>query len=157
MLSRNIKHYLVLFKLLLLLTFSKDMLIACDNLDSTEVLLEIKELPQNGSQYELIAEQGQILVLKIRGNPTTGYLWSLENYDSLNKEVLKPLNIEAGGRSRDYIVDPHRPGFVGVPGYYYFKFQALETLNEPVVLRFVHKRPWSNEDSRTISVKVNIN
>jgi predicted secreted protein len=153
---KNKKQILLFLAALLFLTLSKDGIINCQGVDSSAALLEIRNLPDNNSIFEVVAKAGQQIVLKIRANPTTGYFWVLGNIESLNEEVLKPLNINVGGRSSDYVVDSHKPGFVGVPGYYYFKFEALKAVNAPVELIFIHKRPWSDEDSRTAFVRVTI-
>jgi predicted secreted protein len=99
---------------------------------------------------------GKVLIVKIRGNPTTGYGWYLENVGLLNNAQLEPLNLNEYHSSDDYITDEHEPGMVGVPGSYYFKFKAHVALADPIELKFSHKRPWEDQPLRTASVLVTI-
>jgi predicted secreted protein len=101
------------------------------------------------------AHINQILQVKIRGNPTTGYGWFIINLSNLDQKVLKPLNLNEYNSTDDYITDTHPPGFVGVPGYYYFKFLPINISNG-TLLTFVNKRPWEETDERTVNLTVKI-
>merc|ERR1712151_1006830 len=63
---------------------------------------------------------GQKFVLKVAGNPTTGYGWFLGKDNS--NDNLKCLNLDKYNSSEDYVVNQHPEGMMGVGGVYYFIF-----------------------------------
>ena len=80
----------------------------------------------------------------------------MDNRQNLDTSVIKLLNLDEHGSAIDYQTDPHPPGFVGVPGSYYFKFQPVKA-NSRVDLNFVNKRPWMpDEDVKRAIVKIKI-
>jgi predicted secreted protein len=103
--------------------------------------------------WNISAKMGSTFTIKIRGNPTTGYSWFLENRTNLNTSLIQALNLSEHG-SADYVTDPSEPGMVGVGGYYYFRFSALAAGDAQLV--FVHKRPWETSPLKTVTVNVSI-
>jgi predicted secreted protein len=98
-----------------------------------------------------------MLVITMRGNPTTGYGWYLKNANELNEDVLIPKNLNEHNTAKDYVTDEHPEGMVGVGGSYKFKFLCNKASEENVDLVFEYKRPWEkNEALRTVTVKVNL-
>lgn len=136
--------------ILFLITFS--MLSACILCDYLNVPDDrIFSLDQEDSPH-FTAKTNEEFILKVRGNPTTGYSWYLsKNSDEKN---LKCLNLNKYNSSENYVVDKHPPGFVGVGGTFYFKFQGVKEGNYDVIL--VKKRPWEPEPIQTKTVKVEI-
>lgn len=124
--------------------------------EANAVVVEIPKSVSNNQEYSKEVSTSQVLIVKIQGNPTTGYGWYLDNQENLDTSVIKPLNLDEHGSTRDYQTDPHPPGFVGVPGSYFFKFQPLKA-GANVNLKFIHKRPWMpNEDIKKATVNINI-
>ena len=73
---------------------------------------------------------GDLLIVELRGNPTTGYAW--QRIDSLNQAVLEPLGEE------EYT--PDEPELVGSGGLWRFRFRAVHTGSTP--LEYVYRRSW---------------
>ena len=74
-----------------------------------------------------------IVVLKIKSNPTTGYSWFLNHYDS---ELLTPI-------SQEYI--PSKSELVGAGGYVEWKFKVNEkafTVPQLTKISLEYIRPW---------------
>jgi predicted secreted protein len=113
------------------------------------------ELPNKTGSFPTTVSLNQILVVKIRGNPTTGYGWYLENADTLDRSILNPTNLNEYNSCKDYITDNHPQGYVGVGGYYYFKFKPLKETNS-ITLIFNNKRPWENKAVRTVELLVTV-
>jgi len=91
-------------------------------------------------------------ILKVNGNPTTGYSWYLSaNSDEIN---LKCLNLNKWKSSENYVVDKHETGFVGVGGTYYFKFQGVKEGTYDMTL--IKKRAWEPEAIQTKNIQVEI-
>lgn len=116
---------------------------------------EIFSLETGSNTLEVSPQEGQTFTIKIRGNPTTGYTWFLDNRDNLDNSAIKALNLNEFGSSRNYKTDEHPEGMVGVGGYYFFTFKALKK-GASVDLVFIHKRPWESGHVRKVTVKVNI-
>ncbi len=98
--------------------------------------------------------KGGELIVKIKGNPTTGYGWYLSNADQL-KSVVQATNLNAMGSSTNYVQDPAPAGFMGVGGTYLFRFNAL-TAADNVNLNFVYRRSWENTPIRELTVALKI-
>jgi predicted secreted protein len=84
---------------------------------------------------------GDILIVQLQGNPTTGYEW--KQTDSLIPAVLEPLGYE-------YI--PDHPELVGSGGRWRFRFKAVHEGSTP--LTFEYRRPWEAEILYTFSITV---
>lgn len=101
---------------------------------------------------EFTVKTNEEFIMKVSGNPTTGYSWYLtSNSDESN---LKCLNLNKWKSSENYVVHQHEPGFVGVGGTYYFKFQGIK--EGLYVVTLVKKRIWEQEDIQTKNIKVEI-
>ena len=121
-----------------------------------ENILEIPSNAQSNQGFNTSISKNQILVVKLSGNPTTGYSWYLSNRQNLDLGQLKPININQYGSSDDYQVDAHEPGMVGVGGKFYFKFQPIKS-GVKVELIFIYQRSWMpGENTKTVRVTVDI-
>ena len=112
-----------------------------------------KTLREN-TVLSITAEQHKDFIIKVRGNPTTGYSIRLKNEVSqlTATNVVKATNLNANGGTDDYIVDNHENGMVGVPGFYYFKFRTENEGQE--TLLFSNERVWDTSDA--VELKVNL-
>jgi inhibitor of cysteine peptidase len=106
--------------------------------DSVEV-----DVDNDGGQVEL--ELGQILVVTLESNPSTGYCWELpEN----NESILEQL-----GEAEFISSDTSEPPPVGAGGWEIFRFTATGT--GQVTLNLVYHRPWEDvEPLKTFSIQV---
>jgi predicted secreted protein len=90
-----------------------------------------------------MVDLGDVLIVELRGNPTTGYEW--RQTDSLNQAVLEP-------RGYEYI--PERPEIVGSGGLWRFRFKAVHTGSTPLELEY--RRSWEEAPIETFSVIVTV-
>lgn len=89
-------------------------------------------------------------IIKLKSNPTTGYIWSLHNYD---RSLLASVKHEFHAPKTD---------LVGAPGYELWTFHVKPAaFVKPVrtVVSFVYARPWEKSqpaDSATFVVKTHL-
>jgi inhibitor of cysteine peptidase len=91
--------------------------------------------PHNGGNYTI--SQGEELVIRLPGNPTTGYLWEVFSYDS-NMLRLKAESV--------FVADADR---TGAGGQTIFQFVPCEI--GPTRLKLIYRRPWEKD---TLPVQV---
>lgn len=75
---------------------------------------------------------GQTLSISLGSNSTTGYQWSVSDFDEAILTPQEPFGQE--------MVDDHAPGMVGVGGATRWRFTAARP--GTVILRFGYSRPW---------------
>jgi len=100
-----------------------------------------------------VSKNGELIV-KLKGNPTTGYGWYLSNASQLSN-ALQATNLNAMGSTTSYVQNPAPAGYVGVGGTFIFRFNALAAADN-VNLDFVLKRPWETTLANKITVTVKI-
>lgn len=83
----------------------------------------------NGKTVKLAV--GKPLVIRLPGNPTTGYSWRTAK--------ITGEAVAAAGDPK-YQVDAHAPGMVGVGGTFTFTFNAAKQGKAVINLEYV--RPW---------------
>jgi len=96
------------------------------------------------SQVEL--EQGQVLVVTLESNPTTGYGWEVaENQESILEQI---------GEAEFKQSDTGGPPLVGAGGWEIFRFKAISA--GQMTLQLVYRRPWEEgvEPLKTFSLQV---
>ena len=97
-----------------------------------------------GSQVEL--EQGQILVVTLESNPTTGYRWEqAENQESILQQM---------GEAEFKPSETGEPPLVGAGGWEIFRFKAISA--GQMTLQLVYHRSWEEgvEPLKTFSLQV---
>ena len=97
-----------------------------------------------GSQVEL--EQGQILIVTLESNPTTGYRWEVvETQDSI---------LEQMGEAEFKPSETGEPPLVGAGGWEIFRFKAIGAAQ--MTLQLVYHRPWEEgvEHLKTFTLQV---
>jgi inhibitor of cysteine peptidase len=98
----------------------------------------------NGGQVEL--EQGQILIVTLQSNPTTGYQWEVvENQESI---------LEQSGEAQFKPSDEGEPPMVGTGGWEIFRFKAISA--GQMTLKLIYHRSWEEgvEPANTFSLDV---
>jgi len=101
----------------------------------------------NGTQVTL--EQGQILVVTLESNPSTGYSWAVvENQDYILEQV---------GESEFVQPEQSDPPMVGAGGWEVFRLKAISPGQE--TLELVYRRAWETdaEPANTFSIDVVVN
>jgi inhibitor of cysteine peptidase len=110
---------------------------------SEEVNLSAKD---NGGLVEVDA--GQILVLTLESNPTTGFRWEVVGE---KEAVLQPTGDAEFKLASE--LDPPPPGTGGVE---VFRFEAVEAGD--TLIELVYHRPWEEdvEPQETFSIQVTV-
>ena len=107
--------------------------------------VEVNE-ENDGKQVEL--DLGQILVVTLESNPSTGYRWEVAE---TNESILEQL-----GEAEFRPSDTGDPPLVGAGGWEIFRFKAGSP--GQMVLNLVYRRPWEDvEPLKTFSIEVIVN
>ncbi|NIS79051.1 MAG: hypothetical protein GTO14_02240 [Anaerolineales bacterium] len=98
-------------------------------------------LEHDGQEIQL--DIGEVLVLELESNPTTGYVWEVDEIDEMLLRLQgEPAYKASSGRE-----------FVGAGGVEVFRFEALSS--GVAVLELIYHRPWEEEKPiKTFSVRV---
>jgi len=84
------------------------------------------------------------LLISLRGNPTTGYEWEIEDEPGALLERIEGAS---------YLPDPALAGLVGSGGTFYFRYRATTVGDGTIVLAY--RRPWvAGPPDRTVSFSV---
>ena len=95
-----------------------------------------------GTKVVLDVREG--LLIALRGNPTTGYEWEIEDEPGAVLERIEGAS---------YLPDPALAGLVGSGGTFYFRYRAT-TVGEGTLL-FAYRRPWvAGPPDRTVSFSI---
>ena len=126
----------------------QDLIILAEHLFEGIPPVEPEEVNVNeeddGRQVEL--EQGQILVVTLKSNPTTGYRWEqIETQESI---------LEQMGEAEFKPSETAGPPLVGAGGWEIFRFKAISV--GEMTLQLVYHRPWEEgvEPLKTFSLQV---
>jgi inhibitor of cysteine peptidase len=101
---------------------------------------------ENGADSQVELEQGQILVVTLESNPTTGYRWE----QAKNQESI----LEQMGEAEFKPSDTGEPPLVGAGGWEIFRFKAISAGR--MTLQLVYHRSWEEgvEPLKTFSFQV---
>jgi len=103
------------------------------------------QLNENANDTVVNVLTDQKIIISLKGNPTTGFAWSLQD---INSDVIRLI-------SEDFISDSDNSQRVGVGGRYVFEFIAEKQGNTN--LEFIYKRPWvGGETAQTFTVTINV-
>jgi inhibitor of cysteine peptidase len=97
------------------------------------VLADRLEIGEGEVGKDLVIRRGDLLVVNLPANPTTGYSWSVASSSS---GILKQVEASRFEPSR------YRRGMVGVGGRQHWKFRAVA--RGKLLLNFSYARPWEN-------------
>jgi len=128
-----------------------DLIVLAEHLFEEFPPVEGKEVnvdeKDDGNQVKL--EQGQILVVTLESNPTTGYSWEVVE---IQESILEQMG-EAEFKSSQ----TGEPPLVGVGGWEIFRFKAISA--GQTTLQLVYHRPWEEdvEPLKTFSIQVVVN
>ncbi|MBU1048941.1 protease inhibitor I42 family protein [Candidatus Bipolaricaulota bacterium] len=92
-------------------------------------------------------EVGDLLVIRLMGNASTGYEWTRVAPETLD---ASPIKIVTESEYHPLGIEP-----IGAPGEFVFRYRAMQP--GTVALRFEHRRPWEPDesiDSYTVTVWV---
>lgn len=95
----------------------------------------------------IIVDQSEpTFTIILQSNPTTGYSWTLKNYDA---NLILPIEHK--------FHPPHHQSNVGVPGYekWIFKVKLNGFISQHSTrITLIYKRPWEKESAKTINFTV---
>lgn len=115
-------------------------------------------IPTNISVHNLTSSLNVVKNLNfsigLEGNPTTGYCWVLLNANTLDKSILKPLNINSQLSTDNYLSQPTNGHIVGVGGNYTFEFSAAK--QGKITLEFAYKKVWENDANNYLDIVIEI-
>ena len=112
-------------------------------------------LPSESTQnWNIKANRDKTIVLIMKGNPTTGFSWLVEDPKKIDKTILEPLNINKFNTADDYVSDPHEQGMVGYGGNFHFKFRPLK--EGKTSIKFLYKQPWMPNSAYEVNVDITI-
>ncbi len=103
---------------------------------------EVK-LGAEDSGREIELRKGQLLVITLEANPTTGYTWEVA--EPLDEQILRPVGEVEFKPESD---------LVGAPGVQVLRFEAVKA--GQTALKLVYHRPWEEgvEPLETFSLQV---
>jgi len=107
-------------------------------------LPSLTQLAQGDFLYSHIVTVGEEFTVNAVENPSTGYTWLLESYDTSYLELVNDQYVPPSG-------NPPPPG---TPGERHFTFKALKAGQTQIVM--VYKRPWENDYYMRVTIKVTI-
>ena len=117
----------------------------------------ILEIEKGTKIMSLVVKKGDDFQIRLRGHPSTGYIWTLLNKEELeNLNNIKNIESQIGKNVPEIIFDNHEVGDVGYGGNFVFSFKALNPSNDIQELKFAYLRPWVKTKNNTIDVVVNI-
>ena len=99
------------------------------------------KVPENIKKAKISVKENKEFELRLDGNPTTGYSWSILNAYKLNDYDIKPLNIDG-----DYYQEKGYEDLQGHGGVFSFKFNSGSASDKNKVIKFVYKRPWEDSE-----------
>ena len=104
----------------------------------------------------LEVKQDEIIMFRLKGNPSTGFIWYIENFAELNKGIVSPLNVDEFGSTQEFV--PEDLSVEGGPGIFEFRFLPLARGNT-VNLKFIYKdiaNRYPIEESKRINLNIKI-
>jgi predicted secreted protein len=137
----------IIFSLIILVIFINANSIKADDGN-------VFKIPDNVTTFKISTKLGKMFKINLKGNPTTGYEWSLQNFAIVNTfKIVSATNLNER-HSAEYV----RPASnaYGAGGSYDFKFKALKK-TKGFQLIFVYKRSWESTPIKKLTVNVTIN
>jgi inhibitor of cysteine peptidase len=117
------------------------LLVGCATTNTTTTLTE----RDNGRAIGMSV--GQVLVIKLASNPTTGYGWAEHQpTEAVLRQVSEPT----------YVPDMAPPGMVGVGGTETLEFKAVKSGQQS--LQIEYRRPWEKDTAanKVVIFKVSV-
>jgi len=91
----------------------------------------------------VVSEKQPAFTLKLKSNPTTGYVWSLSSYPADAVELVK------------HYFERSTSKLIGAPGYDYwlFKLKPLAFQNgHDIRIEMTYSRPWESKETASSEV-----
>jgi len=126
----------------------QDLIVVSEHLFEVYPSAEAVEVNEDNHGGQIELELGEILVVTLESNPSTGYRWEVvENNDSILKQF---------GEVEFKSSETSDPPMVGAGGWEIFRFKAVST--GQITLELVYHRSWEDvEPLKTFSLQVTVN
>ena len=107
------------------------------------VTLDIQE---KDSHIEAALQSGETLLVRVAGNPTTGYSWQIAG-------LSDPTILSLQG---DIEYEPAKPGLLGAPGTFLIRVAGLR--EGQATLELAYRRPWEKDQPalRIVSIDIHV-
>ena len=126
----------------------QDLIVLAEHLFEVYPSAETVEVNEDNDGRQIELELGEILVVTLESNPSTGYRWELLED---NESILKQF-----GQAEFKSSETSDPPMVGVGGWEIFRFKAVST--GQITLELVYHRYWEDvEPLKTFSLQVTVN
>ena len=114
-----------------------------DATNSRTVTLDIQEMD---SRIEALLQSGETLLIRVAGNPTTGYSWQIAG-------ISDPTILSLQG---DIEYEPKEPALLGAPGTFLIRVSGLR--EGRATLELVYRRPWEKDQPalRVVSIDIHV-
>lgn len=127
----------------------QDLIVIAEHLFEKFPAVESKEVNEDNDGGQIELEPGQILIVTLESNPTTGYRW----------EQIEPQEhlLQQKGDAEYIASDIGGVPLVGSGGWETFRFKAIRA--GQMTLKLIYHRPWEEgvEPLKTFSINVVIN
>ena len=125
----------------------QDLIVLAEHLFEVYPSAETVEVNEDNNKGQVELEQGQILVVTLESNPSTGYRWEVVDN---NESILKQF-----GQAEFKPSETSDPPMVGVGGWEIFRFKAISA--GQMTLELVYHRSWEDaEPLKTFSIQVTV-
>lgn len=116
--------------------------------DTEKIQQVIIDLGDGEGQKNLTLEKNQEFIIRLKGNPTTGYSWVYQA--TQDDRVAIPAGPERFSPAEG------NDGKVGAGGYFEFPFKTVTPGEKKIV--FIYRRPWEKdvEPARTAELTINV-
>lgn len=113
------------------------LMTACTRAEQAEPGREIEiDESHNGQQVELAP--GEMLVIRLTSNPTTGYEWAIAELDARLLQQIGGRGFESSAPD-----DPAPPP--GTGGWAIYRFRAISA--GEAALKLIYHQPWTEQES----------
>lgn len=143
------------------LTVSVLLVSACTTIDSTEAITpgdnvmedSVQTLTMEDNMKTITVKAGEIVIIRLEGNITTGYTWEVEKIDNMFIQQVGETDYFEVENSE---VTPQKENLTGAAGEFIFTFEALQV--GETSLRLVYHRTFETGveplDVFTITVQI---
>ncbi len=126
----------------------QDLIVLAEHFEKITPDEEVR-VDANDTDGQVELEQGQILVVTLESNPTTGYGWEVAE---IQESILEQM-----GEAEFKPSETGEPPIVGAGGWEIFRFKAISA--GQMTLQLVYLQPWEEgvEPINTFSIEVVVN
>lgn len=142
--TSSIRFFLLLVLLGLNSSFFRLVAQSTDSqIDNKRIIVNLRE---GESKKKVTLPKGKVFWVRLKGNPTTGYLW--------NYTALKGSKVVISGGKYQFFHSKNNSDVVGAPGYFEFPFETVSFGKKTI--HFFYGRPWEKDIPPAKSVELTV-